>query len=100
MITKYDTGDEVLIPVKIANALTRSGEVLYTIRDLTFGDMNFVVPEGVIEGKATIGYDKYNKMMWEKREKTLQRTIKKAPSGVLFDCGNSVASGRRFYILT
>jgi hypothetical protein len=66
MKTKYDTGDEVLIPVKIRYATKLMGEIFYAIEGLQdkYGDI--LVPEGIIEGKAIIGKEKYIKDRWKK----------------------------------
>lgn len=56
MITKYDTGDEVLIPVRIDSArISEKGEIYYTVKEIK----DVVIPEGLIEGKAKIGEEKY-----------------------------------------
>ena len=70
MKTKYDTGDEVLIPVKIKGALKIAGEIMYTIQDFSdiTRDANALIPESLIEGKAKIGREKYYREQWDKKE--------------------------------
>ena len=64
MKTKYNTGDEVLVPVKIKAAMTIGGEIYYIPADY---DEKKVIPEGLIEGKAKIGKENYNKQRWKKK---------------------------------
>lgn len=67
MKTKYDTGDEVLVPVIIKGAMKIGGEIYYTIQD---GDTltDSLMPEGIIEGKAKIGKKKYYKKALKKNK--------------------------------
>ena len=71
MKTKYNTGDEVLVPVIIRSALKTDGEIVYTIKDISdySKEANILLPEGLIEGKAKIGKERYYKKRWEKRKK-------------------------------
>ncbi len=71
MQTKYDTGDEVLVPVKIKSALKIAGEIMYTIQDLSdyTKEANVLLPEGLIEGKAKIGKEKYYSSRRKKKNK-------------------------------
>ena len=56
MITKYDSGDEVLIPVKIKTALGGGERIMYYIQGLKTDDgYELLVPETMIEGYANIG---------------------------------------------
>ena len=72
MITKYDTDDEVLVPVKIVSARKYNDEILYEVKN--HYDENgkpLLLPEGLIEGKAQIGVEKYYKERWNKVKGTI-----------------------------
>ena len=69
MITLYDTGDEVLAPVKITTARKMYGRIFYEVKDFYDKDGNSVLlPEGLIEGKAKIGEAKYYQQLWEEKK--------------------------------
>lgn len=69
MITLYDTGDEVLVPVKITTARKMYGRIFYEVKDFYDKDGNSVLlPEGLIEGKAKIGEAKYYQQLWEEKK--------------------------------
>lgn len=56
MKTKYDTNDEVLVPVTLKAAIKLHGSIWYTIDNPEeYGRKSDVlIPEGMIEGKAKI----------------------------------------------
>lgn len=59
MKTKYNTGDEVLIPVKIATAMGTDETIMYYMSGLKNDDGDkLLVPEVMIEGLAKIGKEK------------------------------------------
>ena len=59
MKTKYNTGDEVLIPVKIETARGTDETIMYYMSGLKNDDGDkLLVPEVMIEGLAKIGIEK------------------------------------------
>ena len=63
MVTKYNTGDEVLVPVILDSAMTdKYGEVFYTVKGLE----GHLVPEMLIEGMAQYGMDRWRKERFER----------------------------------
>ena len=70
MVTKYDTGDEVLAPVTIVSARLYRNEIYYEVKDHFNDDGKpLLLPEGLIEGKARIGVESYTT---KKRQETLK----------------------------
>lgn len=70
MITLYDTGDEVLAPVRITKAIKIGDTIFYETEGFCDEKGNPVLlPEGLIEGKAKIGKEKYYSQLWKKTEK-------------------------------
>lgn len=68
MVTKYDTGDEVLAPVTITKAMKYGDMIYYEVKDKYDKDGNpLLLPEGMIEGKAKIGVEKFEEEIQKKK---------------------------------
>ncbi|MBQ6638232.1 MAG: hypothetical protein IJH82_06210 [Lachnospiraceae bacterium] len=76
MKTKYNTGDEVLIPVKIATAMGTDETIMYCMSGLKNEDGDkLIVPEVMIEGLAKIGIEKGIQLYRKKFKKAIDIPI-------------------------
>lgn len=74
MVTKYNTGDRVLAPVTIKNAMDINGEIFYSING-----NDDLLPEGIIEGHATLEKSYDLEKMKKKLLVQLKKLEEKAP---------------------